>query len=116
MSLFQQLLDNSAKVVSADVDLGDLSLSVDQEESGNRARLEALGDRALRRFTHRHAPGQFRAGDEGLHRLRALVEADAHDLQSLLVEFPVKLLEIGELGQAGSAIGGPEVDEQCFSG
>jgi hypothetical protein len=111
VDLPQQFFDDGAQIIAADVDLRNVSFAIDQEQGGNRADFEAAADGAFRRFVHRHSPRKFGPGAICFHSGRAVVEADADDVESLLVKIPVDLFEIRKLGQARSAGRPPEIDE-----
>ena len=60
-------------------------------------------------------PGHFLFGDKGLELSLAVIEADANDFKSLGVQFFVGRFDVGKLDPAGTAPGGPEIEQHDFA-
>ncbi len=90
------------------------AVGVDGEGAGNHVDAEYRGKRPLENTVAVLRPAHFILGDEFFPFGFIRVQADAQDGQRLSVEFLGDLLKMGERFAAGSAPGGPKIEEHDF--
>ena len=92
------------------------AVGVDAEGCGDGGDTEPGGNFAIEAAVAHLVPGHIVPGNKGLPRLFIVVETDADDHKWLAFKLVRDALNVGERFAAGTAPGGPEVDEYDFAG
>ncbi|MFM1945193.1 MAG: hypothetical protein RI897_4175 [Verrucomicrobiota bacterium] len=101
---------------AAEIFTDDIAFAIDEVGRGDGIDAVFLGKLIFPAFAVEElGPGHFALFDEGGQFVFILVEADADDFEAFVVVLFVGFEDVGEFGDAGSAPGCPEVDEDRFT-
>lgn len=100
-------------VVSADIDAGDISGTVDDEGVGDAGDAVLASDLAI--GVNRNGDVEFEPFEGGGDLFGCFFKVDGDEFDTLIAEFGGDGLDLGEGCAAGAAPTGPEIDEEDFS-